>query len=64
MKNVLIEKFTQHSDLKEKLLSTKDSILIEESNIDPYWGCGKNGKRKNMLGILLMEVREELSKEL
>ena len=64
MKNVLIEKFTQHSDLKEKLLSTKDSILIEESNIDPYWGCGKNGKGKNMLGILLMEVREELSKEL
>ncbi len=63
MKSVLIQKFTQHSDLKEKLIDTKDSILIEESNIDSYWGCGKNGKGKNMLGVLLMEVREELSKE-
>lgn len=62
MKQVLREKFTQHEDLKEKLLNTKNSILIEESKTDAYWGCGKNGKGKNMLGILLMEVREELSK--
>jgi hypothetical protein len=60
MKSVLKEKFIQHEDLKNKLLETGNKFLIEESNIDAYWGIGKNGKGKNMLGLLLMEIREEL----
>ena len=27
---------------------------------DAFWGTGKNGNGKNMLGKLLMEVRQEL----
>ena len=60
MKGVLKEKFNQHHVLKEKLLNTGDAILIEESNTDAFWGIGKKGDGKNMLGVLLMDVREEL----
>lgn len=59
MFNVLRAKFSD-PDLKEKLLNTGDSILIEDSKTDGIWGIGKSGKGKNMLGKLLMKVREEL----
>lgn len=59
MKEVLRAKFTQHPDLMEKLRETWPSPLIEESNTDPFWGIGKKGNGQNMLGKLLMEVRDE-----
>ena len=34
--------------------------IIENTDIDYYWGCGKDGSGKNMLGIILMEIREKL----
>jgi hypothetical protein len=30
---------------------------------DMYWGCGADGTGQNMLGKVLMEVREELKGE-
>jgi len=48
--------------LKEILLSTGDSILIEHTQNDRYWADGGNGSGKNRLGFLLMQVREELMK--
>lgn len=52
-------KFRQHPDLREKLLSTGDAVLHEDSPWDKYWGYVK-GKGQDRLGILLMQVREEL----
>jgi len=60
MLDVLRAKFSD-PDLKEKLLNTGDSILIEDSKTDGIWGIGKSGKGKNMLGKLLMKVRDELN---
>lgn len=47
-------------ELKEKLLATGDAILIEGNwwN-DTFWGICK-GKGQNILGKILMNVREEL----
>lgn len=63
MRNVLRAKFTQHEDLKEILLSTGDARLVEVGRTDNLvnrtWG-EVNGKGSNMLGVLLMEVREEI----
>ena len=63
MKQVLCAKFTQHEDLNELLLSTGDARLVEKATIDNavnrLWG-EVNGVGKNMLGQLLMELREEL----
>jgi ribA/ribD-fused uncharacterized protein len=65
MRGVLMAKFTEHPDLAAILLDTKDAVLIETATVDNavnrLWGevPGKGGK--NMLGILLMEVREHLA---
>lgn len=63
MKGILMAKFTQHTDLKELLLSTGESRLVEVATVDNavnrLWG-EVNGKGKNKLGELLMEVRQEI----
>ncbi len=63
MRDVLRAKFTQHDDLRELLLATGDARLVEAATVDNpvnrTWG-EVNGVGKNMLGKLLMEVREEL----
>lgn len=59
MLTALRAKFTQHEDLREKLLSTGDAILHENSPWDKYWGY-VGGIGLDMLGKLLMQVREEL----
>lgn len=58
-------KYTQHSDLRQKLIATEDAILIEGNTWhDNFWGsctceeCGDKGE--NMLGKVLMQLREEL----
>lgn len=61
MYEALWAKFTQHPRLATLLRSTGRATLIEHSAHDGYWGnaCGRRGR--NMLGRLLMKVREELN---
>ena len=47
-------------ELRELLLKTGKKKLIENSPYDKYWGIGSNGKGKNRLGELLMQLRNEL----
>ena len=60
MRQALLAKFTQHVELKELLLATGDAKLVEQTENDSYWGDGGDGTGKNMLGILLMELRTSL----
>lgn len=60
MRKAVLRKFETHKDIREELLSTGDAEIVENSPIDYYWGCGADGSGKNMLGIILMEVREIL----
>ena len=53
-------KFTQIPDLKKLLLNTGDAVLIEHTADDSYWGDGGDGSGKNMLGMILMDIRDEL----
>lgn len=66
MKDILRAKFTQHEELKGLLLETGEARLVEvgttDNAVNRTWG-EVNGKGKNMLGVLLMEVREELRLE-
>jgi len=65
--NVMYEcclaKFLQHPDLRAQLMATGDEELVEDSPIDSYWGCGKDGNGRNQLGKTLMRIREELKGE-
>lgn len=62
MKTALMEKFTQNENLKKMLLGTGNAYIVENSPRDDYWGVGKDGNGKNMLGTLLMEVRSDIKK--
>lgn len=63
MRKAVRAKFTQHEDLRQNLLATGEEKLVENTSNDHYWGCGTTGTGKNMLGIILMEIRAELQKE-
>src|SRR5262245_44658289 len=54
------QKFSTHVDLREMLLATGKSYLVEASPYDSYWGSGSDGAGKNKMGQLLMRVRGEL----
>jgi ribA/ribD-fused uncharacterized protein len=60
MREALQAKFTQNEELKKILLETGEAELVEHTKNDSYWGDGGDGSGKNMLGRLLMELREEL----
>ena len=60
MRKAVLRKFETHKDIREILLATGDELIVENSPIDYYWGCGKDGSGKNRLGEILMEVREIL----
>jgi len=53
------EKFYQNKHLADKLLATSGEIVEENTWGDTFWGVS-GGKGKNMLGKILMEVRDSL----
>lgn len=68
-----LAKFSQNEILRNYIISTKDRILVEASPYDKIWGIGlsvenDSGKIKNpnnweglnLLGFVLMDVREQL----
>ena len=70
----LMAKFSQNEDLKQQLLSTGDSWLVECAGSDKVWACGirldddrrrdiANWTGTNILGFALMQVREMLKNE-
>lgn len=63
MREAVLAKFTQHLRLREQLLSTENLPLCEHTENDRYWGDGGDGSGKNMLGQILMSVREQLRRE-
>ena len=63
MRRVLKAKFEQNAQFLEALLSTGTRNIIQRDKNDSYWGDGHDGSGRNRLGILLMEVREELRRE-
>jgi hypothetical protein len=53
-----------HPEVAEALLKTADLTIIENSQFDYYWGCGRDGRGDNTYGKVLMEVRDKIKTEM
>ncbi|MEM6856150.1 MAG: NADAR family protein [Planctomycetota bacterium] len=60
MRDAVEAKFRQHDELGQLLVSTGEAKLVEHTENDSYWGDGGDGSGKNMLGRILMDVRQLL----
>ncbi len=67
-----VEKFSQNPTLRDFLLCTGESVLVEASPVDTVWGIGlaaddpaatnpEKWKGSNLLGFALMEVRRRIA---
>lgn len=62
MRRALHLKFTQNAELKALLLETGEKLLVERPlRADKFWAAGAKGDGRNMLGVLLMELRASLA---
>lgn len=52
-----------YSQLAEELLDTGDQKIVENSNFDYFWGCGRDRRGDNRYGHVLMNVRAKLREE-
>ena len=63
MRRAVFGKFNQNSHLRDLLLKTGKCRIVEDSPRDSYWGIGKDGTGKNMLGQILQRTREKLTEK-
>jgi ribA/ribD-fused uncharacterized protein len=49
-----------HPEVAQQLLQTGQRRLVENSQYDYYWGCGRDGRGFNTFGEVLMDVRDKL----
>lgn len=61
MKIRCIHKFSCNRKFKDLLISTGSATLIENGPWDSYWGSGPDGTGFNVLGEILMEIRNTLN---
>ena len=59
----VLAKFRAHPDILKKLLDTGEEEIVENTDIDYYWGCGTNKTGRNEFGKILVKAREILKKE-
>ncbi|MFJ1675074.1 NADAR family protein [Streptomyces sp. NPDC088251] len=63
MRRAVATKFRARADIRDILLSTADEEIVEDTTTDHYWGRGRTGTGKNMLGRILMRTRNQLRAE-
>jgi ribA/ribD-fused uncharacterized protein len=60
MRRAVAAKFAAHADIRAILVDTGDEEIVEDTSTDHYWGRGRSGTGKNMLGRILMRTRAQL----
>ena len=63
MTRAVYTKCRTYPHIAEELLDTNDTKLIENSQYDYYWGCGRDRRGTNTYGKVLMKVRTKLLDE-
>ncbi|WP_101757367.1 NADAR family protein [Oceanicoccus sp. KOV_DT_Chl] len=63
MTRAVYTKCRTYPEIAEELLATDNRKLVENSQYDYYWGCGRDRRGDNQYGVVLMNVREKLLQE-
>lgn len=52
-----------YNNITERILKSGSATLVENSQFDYYWGCGRDHRGDNHYGKILMNVRSKLLDE-
>ena len=63
MTRAVYTKCRTHPEVASRLLATGDKKLVENSQYDYFWGCGRDRRGHNNYGKVLMDVRNRLREE-
>lgn len=63
MKRIVRQKLLQNPRIKDMLMDTSIDVVLVENSTDSYWGVGRGGSGRNMLGNILMSLRREFYEE-
>lgn len=63
MTRAIYIKCRTHPEIAETLLATGEIPIIETSQYDYFWGCGRDQRGENAFGKVLMNVRTKLGEE-
>jgi len=63
MTRAIYTKCRSYSNISQKLLDTDGKKLVENSQYDYFWGCGRDRRGENHYGKVLMNVRNKLKEE-
>ena len=63
MTRALYTKCRTHSEVAAMLIESGDKQILDNSQYDYYWGCGRDRRAQNIYGKVLMDVRKKLQNE-
>jgi|SaaInlV_100m_DNA_5_1039725.scaffolds.fasta_scaffold04409_2 ribA/ribD-fused uncharacterized protein len=52
-----------HPEVTETLMASDDLPILDTSNFDYFWGCGRDGRGANRFGAVLTDIRAKLRAE-
>ena len=58
MRAALRAKMERHAAPRSLLVASRGATLMEDSPCDAVWGIGRDGSGGNLLGKMLMEIRD------
>ena len=61
MTRAIYTKCLTHEEIATGLIATKSAKLVENSQYDYFWGCGRDRRGNNAFGKVLMGVRAKLT---
>ncbi len=60
MTRAVYTKSLTHPEVFDAIMATENARLVENSQYDYFWGCGRDRRGKNAYGRVLMGVRAKL----
>ena len=63
MTRAIYIKCKTYPEVQSRLLEIAEKQIVENSQFDYYWGCGRDHRGENHFGKILMNVREKLISE-